>query len=437
MEKIPLAWLVSADMGYGHQRAIYPLRHWGKGGILNAADNPRITKEEKAVWRKTLKLYEFFSRAGRLPYIGTLLSRVLDRVLYIPQLYPMQDLSHSTYQVRFLKKSIQNGLCRGVLTQIAQEPLPMVTSFYAPAIAADMYGGIKVYCIICDADLNRVWVAEDPWESHITYLVPTGRVAQRLQSYGVAPERIHITGFPLPLELLGGESLDVLRRNLSVRLQVLDPNRRFQALHHKSVEHFLGAPAQVPSGRIFTVTFAIGGAGAQKEIGGKLLASLREKILSGEMRINLGAGTRPEIRDYFQRIIDRDFAGCPYLFIIYGETNAQYFDTFNRAIGATDVLWTKPSELSFYCGLGLPVILTPVIGPQEWFNKKWLSEIGAGFKQYSPEYAHQWLIDLLNKGRLAEMAWDGFLKARKCGTFKIQQLLETGSFTASSDPLNR
>ena len=101
------------------------------------------------------------------------------------------------------------------------------------------------------------------------------------------------------------------------------------------------------------------------------------------------------------------------------------------------MLWTKPSELSFYCGLGLPVILTPVIGPQEWFNKKWLSEIGAGFKQYSPEYAHQWLIDLLNKGRLAEMAWDGFLKARKCGTFKIQQLLETGSFTASSDPLNR
>ena len=34
-------WLVSADMGYGHQRAIYPLRALSPGGkILNTNKSP-------------------------------------------------------------------------------------------------------------------------------------------------------------------------------------------------------------------------------------------------------------------------------------------------------------------------------------------------------------------------------------------------------------
>jgi UDP-N-acetylglucosamine:LPS N-acetylglucosamine transferase len=123
--------------------------------------------------------------------------------------------------------------------------------------------------------------------------------------------------------------------------------------------------------------------------------------------------------------------------IIWGESNEAYFDHFNRALHTTDILWTKPSELSFYCALGIPIIMTPAIGPQEKCNQRWLREIGAGIKQQNPEYTNQWLKDLLNKGRLAEAAWNGFLKGRKFGTYNIIDFLEKGTFNSSNDPLKR
>jgi len=81
--------------------------------------------------------------------------------------------------------------------------------------------------------------------------------------------------------------------------------------------------------------------------------------------------------------------------------------------------------------------MTPAIGPQEKCNHRWLREIGAGFKQQNPELADQWLFDLLRKGRLAEAAWNGFLKARKYGTYNILDFLKTGTFVSSNDPLKR
>ena len=110
---------------------------------------------------------------------------------------------------------------------------------------------------------------------------------------------------------------------------------------------------------------------------------------------------------------------------------------FNQAIRETDLLWTKPSELSFFCGLGIPIIMAPSIGSQEDFNRKWLLEVQAGIPQEDPAYAHQWLTDLLTEGRLAESAWDGFLKARKYGTYKIRELLETGTMARETSPLKR
>jgi hypothetical protein len=110
---------------------------------------------------------------------------------------------------------------------------------------------------------------------------------------------------------------------------------------------------------------------------------------------------------------------------------------FNEALHTTDILWTKPSELSFYCALGIPIIMSPIIGSQEKFNRKWLREIQAAFNQETSEYTDQWLFDLLNRGTLAESAWDGFLKARKLGTFKIKQVLEKGFLDKETHPVLR
>jgi hypothetical protein len=66
-----------------------------------------------------------------------------------------------------------------------------------------------------------------------------------------------------------------------------------------------------------------------------------------------------------------------------------------------------------------------------------VAEVQAGIDQKDPRYAAEWIGDLLGDGRLAEAAWDGFLKARKYGTYKIEELLRTGAMTRESNPLRR
>jgi hypothetical protein len=89
----------------------------------------------------------------------------------------------------------------------------------------------------------------------------------------------------------------------------------------------------------------------------------------------------------------------------------------------TDILWTKPSELSFYSALGIPIIIAPPIGSQEDFNKKWLLHMGAGILEENPKYASQWIFDSLNGGRFAEAAMQGFIKEEKLGAFNIQKII--------------
>ena len=86
-----------------------------------------------------------------------------------------------------------------------------------------------------------------------------------------------------------------------------------------------------------------------------------------------------------------------------------------------DILWTKPSEISFYAGLGLPIIIAPPVGAHERFNKEWLEHAGAGLVQGKPEYLEDWLSYLLEDGRLAEAAWHGFTKAPATGTYEIEK----------------
>lgn len=433
-----MAWVVSADMGYGHQRAVSPLKKCAHEKIITVGALQDISPGEKKLWDRMLLLYEFFSRMSTVPVIGKFIFGILDSLLFIPSYYPMRNLSGVTFQVKMLASSIKKGLCSGMMEKIKSKHLPLITSFYAPAIAADMAGHDKIYCIICDADLNRVWVAEQPWESRIHYLAPCGKAAQRLRSYGVPDDRIYITGFPLPDELLGGEDLPVLKRDLARRLLTLDPKGKFMQRNEKNVEHFLGSQIRLQeksSG--LTITFAVGGAGAQKEIGSRIAHSLRNEIREGTIKLNLVAGIRQEVYKYFLDVKKIQHNDTPNIAIIYEENLEDYFNAFNRIMSSTDILWTKPSELSFYCGLGIPIIMTPTIGSQEQFNKYWLSEITAGIPQLNPDYTHEWLFDFLKKGRLADAAWSGFLKARKLGTYKITEILETGTMKLSDSPLER
>jgi hypothetical protein len=273
------AWLVTADMGYGHQRAIYPLRDIAYERIITAGDTVNTSASEKKLWKRTLSLYELMSRAKSIPIIGNPIFSLLDSLLHIPSFYPIRNLSKTTLQVNLLESSIRKGLCTGVLEKVKTKHLPIITSFYAPAIAADIKGFDPVYCIICDADLNRVWVAKQPWDSRIIYFAPCGKAVQRLKSYGINEDKIFLTGFPLAHELIGGRDLSILKSDLARRLHYLDPSGRFHALHGKSVEHFLGDDyRQFNPERLLTITYAVGGAGAQKEIGRNIALRAERKI---------------------------------------------------------------------------------------------------------------------------------------------------------------
>ena len=98
-------------------------------------------------------------------------------------------------------------------------------------------------------------------------------------------------------------------------------------------------------------------------------------------------------------------------------------DKFDEVLRTTDILWTKPSELTFYNGLGIPIIMAPTIGSQEVFNHMWLEAIGGGIDQQDPKFTHQWLPDWLNSGWLAEAALQGFLDAPKFGTYRIEEII--------------
>jgi len=427
-------WLVSTLMGYGHLRAAYPLADLAAAGVINVGNDQDTPLHEKRLWKKILWIYELLSRAKGVPIIGKSLFGILDFFLKIPSFYPERDLSKSTFQVRMLASGIRKGLCGRMLETIQEKELPLVTSFYAPAIAADTYGFSPVYCIICDTDLNRVWVAGNPWESRIEYFAPTGRAAHRLKYYGIPENRIHLTGFPLPKEVLGSRNLEILKKDLGQRLYYLDPGGRFWSMHGKSVEYFIGKDnCYFESSRILTITYAVGGAGAQKLTGRKIAISLRNKLQAGEVLLNLVAGTRKDVNDYFLDI--KEEIASEHINVIFGKTFEEYYHKFNQVIRTTDILWTKPSELSFYTALGIPIIMSPTIGAQEKANKKWIREIQAGYKQEKPEYTDQWLFDMLRKGRLAEAAWSGFLKARKMGVYNIADFLNCGTFRHNEGPV--
>jgi len=92
------AWVVSADMGYGHQRAVFPLRHIAEGGIIAVGRNDAASPAERRLWSRMLTAYEGLSRARGIPVIGKSIFTILDSLLHIPSFYPIRNLSRSTFR---------------------------------------------------------------------------------------------------------------------------------------------------------------------------------------------------------------------------------------------------------------------------------------------------------------------------------------------------
>ncbi len=435
------AWVVTADMGFGHQRAAHALAPIARDGVLTAG-SPEVTDEsELRFWRRLTGSYEFLSRTRGLPVVGNALFGLLDGLLHIPPFYPLRDLSHPSPNNHVVDHLVRQGLGRSLLARLRTEPLPLISTFYAPTHVADRAHEGDVYSVICDADLNRVWVASDARRSRIRYFAPCGRAMRRLRQYGVPDDRIFITGFTLPRENLGGPAMPTLKADLLARLGRLDPRGRFIGVYGSTVRELLGDRPEPSHGDArVTVTFAVGGAGAQTEIGLMLVKSLWPGIVDGRFRLVLVAGVNPVVERVFREFVERLGLGAALgdgVVIVRADRKPDYFDRFNALMRETDILWTKPSELSFYTALGIPIVMAPPLGSQEVKNMRWLTDKGCALPQYSPRLALEWLGDMLKEGVFAEKALSGFIKNRKLGVYKVEEVLATGRMSRETHPLRR
>lgn len=421
-------WVISVNMGYGHQRTAYPLRNLTfEGKIINANDYQGIPEKDKAFWESMRRYYEAFSRFSRIPLIGKATFSIYDEFQKILGFYPKRDLSKPNFALRQIYSLLKKGWGKDLIEKLKENPLPLISTFFTPAFMAEFfnYPG-EIFCVVCDADISRTWAPINPGTSKIKYFAPTERVVERLKLYGVRSENIFLTGYPLPLENIGSEKMETLKEDLRHRILNLDPQKKYFEKYKILVEESLGALSE-KSDHPLTIMFSVGGAGAQKEIAIQIVKSLRERIKRGEIKIILSAGIREKVKEYFEKEIGQELFLTNLdqnVEILYQEKIENYFKEFNQKLRKTDILWTKPSELSFYAALGLPIIIAPPIGSQEEFNKRWLLKSGFGALEENPSYTDQWLFDWLNRGYLAEAAMEGFVEGEKLGTINIQKIIE-------------
>ena len=365
-----------------------------------------------------------------MPVVGKAVFGVMDELQRIPSFYPRRDLSNPSLQLNQIYALIRKRhWVRHLIEQLAQNPVPLVCTFFTPAFAAEEFGYPNdIYLLVTDSDMSRSWVAKDPKRSRIKYFAPTGRVAERLKLYGVPEKNIYLTGFPLPAESIGGLKSPVLMKNLARRLCNLDPEAVFLNQMHETLSSAFGktfcAKPEKHRTNIIKLAFAVGGAGAQREIGAEVLKSLASHIKRKKIELTLIAGNRPEVRRYFDEQIRlaRLKPGSG-VHVLYEEDRAAYFDAFTEFMNEIDILWTKPSELSFYTGLGIPMILAPTVGSQEDFNHKWLEQVGGGIDQLDPRHTGEWLFDWIRSGALAKKAWNGYIEAPTHGAYRIESIL--------------
>ncbi|MCD4705834.1 hypothetical protein K8R61_02010 [bacterium] len=423
------AWLVAVDMGYGHQRAAYPLEKFAYGGdIINVNNYKGIPKEDLKNWNQSKNFYNFISRFKNFPLVGEYAFSAFDRFQAISNFYPKRDLSKINLQLLSTISLIKKGWGKHFVEKLKKKNIPLVTSFFVPAYMAEIHNfSNDIYILVCDTDISRAWAPYKPNISKIKYLAPNHRVIERLKLYGVPENRIFLSGFPLPLENLGNKNLDILKRDLGSRLVNLDPK-------HKRIDKYKGSIIKelgkknffYHKKRTLSLTFAVGGAGAQRDLGIVIVKSLADKIKNKEIQINLISGIHNHVNQFFKENIQKLGLGSELgkgIKIIFASDKNKYFKKFNQVLRKTDILWTKPSELSFYVALGIPIIMSNPIGSQEIFNKKWLMAIGAGIQQQNPKYTNEWLFDWLEGGIFVEAAINGYFKAEKSGSFNIEKIV--------------
>jgi len=115
-------WVISVNMGYGHQRTAYPLRnfapHQGWWGVINANDYPGIPEKDRAIWESMRRSYEALSRFSRIPLIGKAFFSIYDQLQKILAFYPKRDLSKPNFALKQIYSLLKKGWGRDLIEKL-------------------------------------------------------------------------------------------------------------------------------------------------------------------------------------------------------------------------------------------------------------------------------------------------------------------------------
>src|SRR5207253_3194292 len=177
--------VAAIDMGYGHLRAAAPLAD-ALGVPMLRMDLPPLGDARDAwFWRRTRAVYEPLTRWSQIGLVGAPLRALLGRITAIPE--GGVDLSAPTAGTRWMERAARGGAGRALAEHLRRTRAPLLSTFYAAPILAELHGAERLHCVVTDADVNRVWAPPDPARSRIRYYVPSEPALRRIESYGVAP----------------------------------------------------------------------------------------------------------------------------------------------------------------------------------------------------------------------------------------------------------
>lgn len=407
--------VAAIDMGYGHLRPAAALADYLGTQVLQIDHPPLGNETDRRFWESARELYEPLTRFSQLPAVGGPLRALLNTITAIPDAWPVRDLSGPTQATKWLLRAAREGAGKHLAEFLRESGEPLVTTYFAAAILAELHGASRLHCLVTDSDVNRVWAPPSPSTSRIVYFAPSERVVRRLQSYGVQPSRIHFTGYPLPDELVGHDKA-ALKKNLAARLSRLRVSGAVKA----AAEAELG-PLPPPDGPPLVV-FAVGGAGAQVPLARKLVRGLREKIEKNFFSLSLVAGRRHEVAEALRDALVQNDLGTQ-VEVLEDPDVFAYIRRLDALLARADALWSKPSEMTFFAGLGLPFISAPPVGVHESWNLRWASDRGAALPQHDPGHAGDWLQEWLEDGVLAGAAWSGYQRLPQLGLYRIAEEL--------------
>jgi hypothetical protein len=277
----------------------------------------------------------------------------------------------------------------------------------------DRFASVPVASLVTDTEAHRVWAPLEPAGSRLTFLAPTAEVERRLVSYGVRPDTIRRTGFPLPPELA------------DERAATANRDRRIRRLQAATLGWRSSSPDHIEPLRL---TVAIGGAAAQAERIHGLVGALGPLVSDGRVRLDLVAGTDAALAKRFRRwtaALRSDPVAGHRVSILHHPRFDTYYRRFNELLAVTDLLWTKPSEMVFYAALGLPLVLDDPVGHHEWHNRRWVVSSGAALLRPDPRDAAEWLEHELLNGTVHRAVEDGFSNLPRDGADRVADWLQS------------